>query len=91
MQCYILMKESGKGAYGTIWKAVDQKMNQIATIKKINKKFLQLDEYLNVAQVRLLKWLIDQNIVTLYNVRMDINTLYAVHEYLHEDHSLVFS
>ena len=43
------MKESGKGAYGTIWKEVDQKMIKIGTVKKINKKFLQLDEYLNVA------------------------------------------
>jgi protein kinase len=85
MDRFGFVKEIGRGAYGTVWKAIDRKTNKEVAIKRINRKFFQCHESLNIAEVRCLQQLVHPNIVTLYNAIMENNTLYLVFEWMERD------
>ena len=82
-RCYKFLKEMGKGAHGTVWKAVEQVSGRVCAIKRLNGRFSKYENHSNLAEVNCLQNLSPhKNILGLHDVILDGSTLYLVLEFM---------
>jgi len=82
LENYILLKEVGHGANGTVFKAQSKKNNGIYALKKINLKHIQKQRRKDIIQeVSILKSLKHKNILECYGSFASNEDLYIVTEF----------
>ncbi|CAD8056229.1 unnamed protein product [Paramecium sonneborni] len=88
LQRYEILTKIGKGAYGIVWKAKDNKSQKIVALKKVFDAFTNpTDAQRTYREVCLLKQLNHPNIVKLIDTypAENLNDLYMVFEYIETD------
>ena len=91
MEGYVFLKQLGKGAEGTVWKAVQKGTGRICAIKRMNGSFSKYKNCWKLAEVECLQKLHPhENIVALHDVILEGTTLYLVLEYMECDLSKLF-
>ncbi len=74
-----LLKEIGKGSYGQVFKAKENKSGELRAIKKIDKSKLDPEELNNLFnQFEILRKMDHPNIIKLYDIYQEKNNLYVV-------------
>lgn len=82
MESYKLMRQVGDGTYGSVFKAINRKSNEVVAIKKMKRKFYSWEECLNLREVKSLQKLNHGNIVKLKEIIRERDQLYFVFEYM---------
>eukprot|EP00249_Psilotum_nudum_P020200 c27601_g1_i1 orf=876-2255(+) len=82
MERYKVIKQLGDGTYGSVWKAINRRTNEIVAVKKMKRKFYSWDECMNLREVKSLRQLNHPNIVKLKEVIRENDQLYFVFEYM---------
>ena len=82
MDKYQSIKTIGDGTYGSVIKAMNRKTGEIVAIKKMKKKYYRWNQCVDQQEIQSLMQLSHPNIVQLYEVILEKNTLHFVFEYL---------
>jgi protein kinase len=65
MERYKIIKQLGDGTYGSVFKAINRKTNEIVVIKKMKRKFYSWKECMNLREVKSLHKLNHSNIIKI--------------------------
>jgi male germ cell-associated kinase len=82
MDKYTTVKTIGDGTYGSVLKAMNKRTGEIVAIKKMKKKYYKWNACVDQKEIESLIKLSHPNIVQLYEVILEKNTLHFVFEYL---------
>ena len=85
MEKYKILKTLGDGTYGTVFKAVNTKTNEVVAIKTLKRKFESWDECKQLREVKSLMKLNHPCIVKLIEVLKVKDELHLVFEFLEEN------
>ena len=81
---YVLNEEIGKGQYGKVYKAINQKTNQLVAVKIVSiQKFMQdkkLEEF-TMNEIQALARINNPHVVKFYEMIKTHNNYYFVYEY----------
>ena len=82
MDKYQVHKTIGDGTYGSVLKAMNRTTGEIVAIKKMKKKYFKWNQCIDQKEIESLIKLSHPNIVKLYEVILEKNTLHFVFEFL---------
>lgn len=68
MQKYKTIKTLGDGAFGTVYKAINIKTNEVVAIKKMKQKYSSWNECIELRQIKSLRKLNHHNLIKLKEV-----------------------
>lgn len=72
----------GDGAFGTVFKAVNNRTEEVVAIKKMKSKYCSWEECLELREIKSLRKLSHPNIIKLKEVLLVTEELHLVFEYL---------
>jgi male germ cell-associated kinase len=72
----------GDGAFGTVFKAVNNRTSEVVAIKKMKSKYKTWEECLELREIKSLRKLSHPNIIKLKEVLLVSEELHLVFEYL---------
>lgn len=72
----------GDGAFGTVFKAVNNRTSEVVAIKKMKSKYRNWEECLELREIKSLRKLSHPNIIKLKEVLLVSEELHLVFEYL---------
>ncbi len=72
----------GDGAFGTVFKAVNNRTNEVVAIKKMKSKYRSWEECLELREIKSLRKLSHPHIIKLKEVLLVAEELHLVFEYL---------
>lgn len=75
----------GRGSFGEVYKAKNKITNELVAIKKFSKKYHSLEKCKELREVKSLTKLEHDNIIKLYDVILEENTLYLVFELMDQN------
>jgi len=82
---YQVLEKIGSGTFGSVYKCVDIKTDEVVAIKKMKKVYESAEDAYNVREVRILKQMGElrhPNIVQTRRIQFENGTLYIVFEHL---------
>lgn len=82
MEKYSIIKEVGRGSFGSVFQAMDKQSGEVVAIKRLNQVFNSWEECLSLREVKSLKKMHHSNIVKLKEIIGENNILYFVFEYM---------
>lgn len=83
MENYTILSEIGSGTYGTVYKAKDNKTQEVVAIKHMKQKYRSWSEAISLKEVKsLIKMKAHENIVRLIEVFRQSEDLYFVFEFI---------
>ncbi|KAI3928912.1 hypothetical protein MKW92_028439 [Papaver armeniacum] len=83
MDAYTLLERVGEGSFGLVWKAKDNRRNEIVAMKQMKESCSSLDECFQLTEVKaLIKLRGDPNIVRFRDVVLVNQVLYLVFDYV---------
>jgi protein kinase len=82
MERYRVLKNIGKGTFGTVEKAVNRGTGEIVAIKKMIQKYYSWESCLTLREIKSLRKLSHQNIVKLKEAFRFNDELHLVFEFL---------
>ncbi|KAL1806090.1 hypothetical protein ACET3Z_029158 [Daucus carota] len=82
MEKYKIIKEVGRGSFGSVFKAMNTHSGEVVAIKRLNKEFHSWEDCLNLREVKSLKKMHHANIVKLKEITGENNFLFFVFEYM---------
>ena len=72
----------GDGAFGTVYKAINIKTQEVVAIKTMKNKYKSWDECLELREIKSLRKITHPNIIKMHEVLLVSGTLHLVFEYL---------
>jgi protein kinase len=85
MERYMLVKELGEGAFGSVRQAINQETGEVVAIKQIKREYDSWDECLSLREVKSLQKLNHPKIVKLKELILRNKLLYFVFEYMEQN------
>lgn len=82
MNKYHIIKDVGRGSFGSVCQAMNTKSGEVVAIKRLNTKFDSWEECLSLREVKSLKKMHHSNIVKLKEIIRENKILYFVFEYM---------
>lgn len=82
MEKYKTLSTLGDGAFGTVYKAINIKTDELVAIKKMKQKYKCWDECIELREIKSLRKLNHPNVIKLKEVLLVSDELYMVFEYL---------
>jgi len=82
---YNILEKIDEGAFGCVYKASNKTTGEVVAIKHMKNRFSNLNESLNLNEVRFLRQLSHENIIKIKDVRHIGTDLYIVYEFASTD------